>query len=405
MGPRRGAARRALRLFTPVPRVDAAQRIEWASQHMPVVAAMASRLADARTVAGLRIGICLVLEPKTAVLALHLARAGAAVSLYGHPEETDAAVAAELRRRGIPVYSEPDGDDSAELVDAFLGQRLHLLIDDGSRLIRVLAARPDLCSDLIGAAEETTSGLRALRALPELGFPVVAVNDARSKLCFDNAHGTGQSCLFTVLDLLAPGDRAWPLAGRTVVVAGFGPVGEGLARHARALAARVLVADPDPVAELRARFAGYATGRLADLAGSADLILSASGYPHTITPGVLAAARPGVAVAVAGGVEDEVDWRAVLAEGGELRPVTARVDDLYLASGTHVRLLDRGRCINCTAGEGNPIEVMDLSFGVQLAALEHLATAAPAPGVRPLPPSADRTIARLALGTDEEDGR
>jgi adenosylhomocysteinase len=295
-------------------------------------------------------------------------------------------------------------DGSAEEEqDRFLAQRLHLLIDDGSRLIRRLVADPEAAAELVGAAEETTSGLRPLRDLAGgLPFPVVAVNDARTKLCFDNAHGTGQSCLLTILDLLDPDRRGWGLAGRTVAVAGFGPVGEGFARHVTALGGQVLVADPDPVAELRARFAGYRTGPLQRIAAEADLIVSASGYPHTIDLAVLGAARPGAAVAVAGGVEDEIDWRAAVDSGARLVPVSAHVEDLVLPDGTPVRLLDRGGCINCTAGEGNPIEIMDLSFAVQLAGLEHLLTAGLSPGVHPVPPSADQLIAGLALNQSRE---
>jgi adenosylhomocysteinase len=280
--------------------------------------------------------------------------------------------------------------------DRFLAQRLHLLIDDGSRLIRRLIDTPQAAVELIGAAEETTSGLRALRELGDLPFPVVAVNDARTKLCFDNAHGTGQSCLLTILELIDPDGAGW-LPGRTVVVAGFGPVGEGFSRHARALGAEVLVADPDPVAELRARFAGYRTGTLERLVAEADLIVSASGYPQTISLAVLQASRPGAAVAVAGGVADEVDWRLAVEAGAAFAPVSPWVEDLVLASGDSVRLLDRGGCINCTAGEGNPIEIMDLSFGVQLVAVELLLTAHLSPGLHPVPVAADEQIARLAL--------
>jgi adenosylhomocysteinase len=390
--------------FVGASRTTASERIDAAARQMPVVRSTASRLARSGVLAGRRVGICLVLEPKTAVLALELARAGAAVSVYGHPEETDAAVAAALAARGIAVFADPDPGREAELADQFLAQQLHLLVDDGSRLIRRLASRPEWATQLIGAAEETTSGLLALREGEELPFPVVAVNDAGSKLFFDNAHGTGQSCLFTILDLLA-GDDPWPLAGRTVVVAGFGPVGEGFARHAHALGADVLVADPDPVAELRARFAGYRTGGLPELVALADLVVSASGRPHTITPRVLAACAPGAVVAVAGGVPDEVDWAAVVAAGGTLRPVRDHVEDLVLADGTTVRLLDRGGCINCTAGEGNPIEIMDLSFGVQLEALETLVDGRLPAGIHPLPRARDRAVAALALATWTGEGR
>ncbi len=383
--------------YLPEPRNGAAERIAWARQHMPVVETLGQRLAASGLLAGRRVGICLVLEPKTAVLARVLAEAGAEVSLYAHPEETDEEVAAELRAGGIPVFGGVAGDAEADEQDRFLGQRLQVLLDDGSRLIRRLIATPDAASALIGAAEETTSGLRPLQQLAGIPFPVVDVNDARTKLLFDNAHGTGQSCLFTILDLLDPDSLGWMLPGRTVVVAGFGPVGEGFARHVRALGGEVLVADPDPVAELRARFAGYRTGPLEQLVCDADLIVSASGYPHTISVAALEAARPGSAVAVAGGVEDEVDWQAAIDAGGTLVPVSGHVDDLVLASGRSVRLLDRGGCINCTAGEGNPIEIMDLSFAVQLAAVEMLLTGHLSPGLHPVPAAADELIARLAL--------
>ena len=379
------------------PRDGAAERIAWARRHMPVLEALGQRLAGSGLLAGRRVGICLVLEPKTAVLARMLAEAGAEVSLYAHPEETDAAVAAELRDGGIPVFGGLDTESEDAEQDRFLAQRPHVLIDDGSRLIRRLIATPGAASALVGAAEETTSGLRPLRELAELPFPVIAVNDARTKSLFDNAHGTGQSCLLTILDLLDPDHAGWGLPGRTVAVAGFGPVGEGFARNVRALGGKVLVADPDPVAELRARFTGYRTGPLEDLVAEADLIVSASGYPHTITPAVLAAARSGAAVAVAGGVEDEVDWRIALDAGGTFEPVREHVEDLRLASGNAIRLLDRGGCINCTAGEGNPIEIMDLSFAVQLTAVELLLTGHLSPGLHPIPAGADELIARLAL--------
>lgn len=372
---------------------SAARRIDWAARHMPVVAGAIERLGR---LAGTRIGVSLVLEPKTAVLALALAGAGAEVSVLGHAEETDQEVAADLRRRGVTVFADPDPAREAEQAEAFLAQQLDLLLDDGSHLIRRLADRPGYRTRFAGAAEETTSGLRPLRGRV-LPFPVVAVNDARSKTYFDNAHGTGQSVLFTALDLLAGHDRPWPLAGRTVAVAGFGPVGEGFARHARALGARVVVADPDPVAELRARYLGHRTGPLVELAADAELIVSATGYPRTIGLPVLEAAREDAAIVVAGGVADEVDLGAAVAAGATWSPCSPRVERLTFPTGHAVMVLDRAGCLNCTAGEGNPIEIMDLSFGVQLAAVERLLTGTLDAGLHPIPPDADARVAALAL--------
>lgn len=374
-------------------RGSASERIDYAAARMPAVAAAGRRLADSGKLDGLRVGLSLVLEPKTAVLALTLQQAGAQVSVLGRWAETDQGVAAALAERGVRVFATDDPSRDDALADAFLGQRLHLLLDDGSRLIRALLERPDDAAELIGAAEETTSGLWGLegRSLP---FPVVAVNDAGSKLWFDNEHGTGQSCLFTIADLVAP-ETAW-LAGRRVALAGFGAVGEGFARHAAALGAAVRVAEIDPRAELRARFAGFGTGPLTALAADAELIVSATGRPDTIGVDVLEAAADGAVLAVAGGVDGEVDLAGALADGWRLVEVGPKVADLVRGE-RRLRLLDRGECINCTAGEGNPIEIMDLSLAVQAAAVEYLLAARREPGLVPLPLAADRAVARTAL--------
>lgn len=374
-------------------RGSAAERIDYAAARMPAVADAGRRLAASGKLGGLRVGLSLVLEPKTAVLALTLQRAGAQVSVLGRWAETDQAVAAALAERGVRVFAADDQSQDDALADAFLGQRLHLLLDDGSRLIRALLDRPEDAADLIGAAEETTSGLWGLqdRRLP---FPVVAVNDAGSKLWFDNAHGTGQSCLFTIADMVAP-EAAW-LAGRKVALAGFGAVGAGFARHAAALGAEVRVAEIDPRAELRARFAGFGTGPLIELAAEADLIVSATGRPDTIGVDVLEAAANGAVLAVAGGVDGEVDLAGALAAGWRLVEVGPKVADLVRGQ-RRLRLLDRGECINCTAGEGNPIEIMDLSLAVQAAAVEYLLQAHREPGLVALPLAADQGVARTAL--------
>lgn len=411
-------------------RETATERITWASAHMPVVAALSRQLADHHALAGIRIGMCLVLEPKTAVLALRLAAEGAEVSLYGHPEETDAQVAAELMARGITVFADAEAspEQATALMDAFLSQRLTLLIDDGSRVIRRAHHVPGALDELIGAAEETTSGLRNLAHEPGgPRIPVIAVNNARSKTWFDNAIGTGQSCVSTILDIIDPptdsaprpnetahrADAArtavaagvapggWSICGATVVIAGYGPVGRGVARHIRALGGRVTVVDTDPTCALRAATDGCTVStNLVNAASTSDLIISATGYPATITPEVLRAAKPGSYVAVAGGVDDEVQWRdAIGRDGATLAPVGRALERLTYPDGHSVHILDRGGCINCTAGEGNPIEIMDLSFGVQLTALDTLLTHGRDlnPGIHPIPQLADQRVSEIGL--------
>ncbi|WP_407358988.1 adenosylhomocysteinase [Microbacterium sp. LTA6] len=380
------------------PRDTAAARVDAAGAHMPVSTDLARRLRDAGTVRGVRIGIAMVLEPKTAQLALLLRDAGATVAVYAHPDEIDVSVADVLRARGIPVDGDPEISGAVERAAAvsFLRRGFDLLLDDGSHLIR-LAHEEGLASSLRGAAEETTSGLTPLRLMEREGvldIAVIAVNDAPMKTSFDNRYGTGQSCVFAIadaLDAVGIGIRDQP-----AVVIGYGPVGEGVAAHLSALGARVRVTETDPVRALRAAHDGYDIGRLKDLAPGA-LVVSATGVPHTIGAAALRAAR---IVAVAGGVPHEVDvdlssLRPYVTEGGATSPFLER-------AGEGAVLIARGGCVNLAAAEGNPIEIMDLSFAVQLAAVEQLLTSALPPGVHSFPAAADTAIAVAALAVRGE---
>ncbi|MBS1907569.1 MAG: adenosylhomocysteinase [Actinobacteria bacterium] len=393
-----GSAPEILLDGAPLPRrATADERIDFAGQHMPVSRGVAEALESAGTVRGVRIGIAMVLEPKTAQLALLLRDAGAVVAVYAHPDEIDPEVAAALRVRGIPVDGDPSLSGVAErdAAIAFLRRGHDLLLDDGSHLIR-LAHEEGLLTGLRGAAEETTSGLTPLRRMVAEGalrIPVVAVNDAPMKTAFDNRYGTGQSCVFAIADVLDAAGIG--VRDQPVVVIGYGPVGEGVAAHLRALGAQVSVTETDPVRALRAAHDGYGTGRLKALAPGA-LVISATGAPHTIDPETLRAAR---IVAVAGGVPGEVD-----VDVAELLPVEfahAALPHLERA-GDGALLIARGGCVNLAAAEGNPIEIMDLSFAVQLsAAAQLLVTALPA-GVHPFPTEADDAVARAALAARGE---
>jgi adenosylhomocysteinase len=388
------------------PAADA--RLRWARRSMPVSRAVAAELRDGGLLRGTRIGVAMVLEPKTAVLSLLLREAGAEVVVYAHADETDDAVADALRRAGLPVFADSTATlaEQKALALAMLDTRPHILLDDGAHLIRLAhQERQDLLPTMLGAAEETTSGLRPLRVMAArggLGIPVVAVNDARTKTFFDNRYGTGQSTVFAVLDLVdgltSGGHLAQP--GGSAVVAGFGHVGEGVALVLRALGFTVTVAETDPVRALQALFAGYAVAPLVDAVREADLVMSATGVSDTISVDVLRACAPDAVVAVAGGVDQEVALAAALAAGVTMRTVGRKAERLSFpgaASGPVV--LDRGGCINITAAEGNPVEIMDLSFAAQLGAvrmlLEHGDELERA--VVPIDPAVDEATARAAL--------
>ncbi|PZE81720.1 adenosylhomocysteinase [Curtobacterium sp. MCBD17_032] len=382
-------------------------RIRWARRSMPMSRAVADELRRGGLLRGTRVGVSLFLEPKTAVLSLLLQDAGAEVVGYAHADETDDAVAAVLRRVGVPVHASSTATvaEQRALALAMLDTRPHVLVDDGSHVIRLVhQERPDLLPTMLGAAEETTSGLRPLRVMAargQLGIPVVAVNDARTKTFFDNRYGTGQSAVFATLDLvdaLDPGVRP-DLTGGSAVVAGFGHVGEGVALVLRALGFRVTVADTDPVRALQAVFAGYAVAPLVEAVRTADLVLSATGVPDTISLTVLRACAPGAVLSVAGGVDQEIAVEGADAAGAERATVGRRVERLTLPDGPAVLLLDGGGCINITAAEGNPIEVMDLSFAAQLGAVRMLVERGDEldRAVVPIDPEVDEATARVAL--------
>ncbi|QPZ39235.1 adenosylhomocysteinase [Paramicrobacterium chengjingii] len=383
-------------------------RIDWAAGAMPVTRALASRLAGSGAVRGVRIGIVLVLEPKTAVLAIELARAGADVRVFAPANEVDPEAAAALRARGIVVLGSPDAtaDEDDEQAQDLVRWHPQLLIDDGAHLIRLVHEHPEALTHLRGAAEETTSGVRPLRDMDHAGklaVPVIAVNDARVKTLFDNRYGTGQTCVFAIVDLLNEArtegvSECDPLTA-TWLVLGYGPVGEGVCRHARALGAPVIVTEIDPVRALAAEVDGFEVLPAAEGVRRANIVVSASGVRGTIDEQLLSTAARQTVFAVAGGTDGELD--APHALWNDHGP---QISDLVL--GDHrVLVLAHGHGVNYTAAGGNPIEIMDLSFAAQLAAVEQLVAAgaltdsrALAPGLHELAPKREDEIALRALG-------
>lgn len=388
------------------PAADA--RLRWARRSMPVARSVAAELRDGGLLRGTRIGVAMFLEPKTAVLSLLLRDAGAEVVVYAHADETDDAVADALRSAGLTVFASSTATlpEQKQLALAMLDTAPHILLDDGSHVIRLAhQERPDLLPTMLGAAEETTSGLRPLRVLAargELGIPVIAVNDARTKTFFDNRYGTGQSTVFAVLDLvdgLASGTHR-VIPGGAAAVAGFGHVGEGVALVLTALGFRVTVAETDPVRALQARFAGYAVAPLVEAVRDADLVMSATGVQDTIDLEVLRACADGAVLAVAGGVDQEIAVDDALAAGARRQDVGPKAERfVFPGSDGGPIVLDDGGCINITAAEGNPVEIMDLSFAVQLGAVRMLLERGDEleRAVVPIDPAVDDVTARTAL--------
>lgn len=379
---------------------EGAERIAWAGRSMPVLNTIAGRLAATGRLSGKRIGIALVLEPKTANLALALRRAGAWISVYCAGNSTEARVVHALRAQGIEVFAEAGAaaERDLELARQFLATKPDILIDDGASLIR-LAHRefPELVAQMLGAAEETTSGIRPLRAMHDEGalrIPVIAVNDSRMKYLFDNVYGTGQSCVMAFLDM-----TNLQLAGREVLVIGYGWVGQGVAAHASALGARVTVAELDPVKALQAIHDGFAVTSVALAAPRMEVVFASTGIAGVVTQAHLHKLPDGAFLCTAGGGDFELPMD-YLRSLGTAQDVRQGVTEYTLPEGTRLRVMVDGHCINCSGGEGNPIEVMDLSLSLQAIAVEELAGDArrKPPGLYPISEAAERDVALIRLG-------
>ncbi len=368
--------------------------IDFAAGFMPALAAAREVARSTGALQGRRVGIALTLEPKTACLAEALAACGAEVAVLGSAHSTKGEVASALRESGLAVFAEPGAspDRVSELRDSFIDTGIEYLADDGAGVVRrIHTDRRDALENLRGVAEETTSGVRPLRVMEAEGaleVPCVAVNDARSKVLFDNVYGTGQSAVMAVLDV-----TNMQISGTSVVVAGYGKVGHGIASVAAALGARVTVAEIDPVAALVAHHDGHDVAPLAEAVTGADFVFTASGIGHTVTAEHVAAMPEGAVVAVGGAGPPELDL-AGLEPGDEVRPGVRAYSS---PAGRTVYVIADGYCANTSAGEGNPIEVMDLSLALQLRALDYLASTELKPGVHLLPVEIDDAVALSQL--------
>jgi adenosylhomocysteinase len=381
------------------------ERIEWARRHMPVLAAAARGIAARGRLRGLRVGMCLHLEAKTACLALALQEAGARVAITGsNPLSTQDPVAAALAAEGVTVFAwhGATAEEYREFLRSVLDFRPDLLLDDGADLIALYHAEGR--QGVRGATEETTTGVHRLRAMEREGvlrLPVVAVNDARMKYLFDNRHGTGQSAWDGVM-------RATNLlvAGKSVAVIGYGWCGRGIARRAQGLGARVTVCEVDPVAANEAILDGCRVAPALEAAGECDIFITATGCRGVLGREHFLRMKDGAILANAGHFDVEVDVAALARLAAERRRVREHVEEFRLPDGRRLYLLAEGRLVNLAAGDGHPVEIMDISFALQALSLEYAADPAawggaaaggPAPRVVPVPAAVDQEVARLRL--------
>jgi adenosylhomocysteinase len=378
-------------------------RIEWAERSMPVLALLRERFAAEQPFAGLAVAACLNVTAETAILVRALRAGGASVSLAAsNPLSTQDDVAAALAmRHGIAVFARAgvDRETYYRHIEQALTGAPDLVVDDGCDLVNTLhTQRPDLLPGVRGGCESTTTGvirLRRMAAEGALKFPVVAANDTATRRLVDSTFGTGQSVLDGIL-------RATNtlLAGKTVVVAGFGASGRGVADRARGLGAEVVVTEIDPVRALDAVLRGFRVLPMAQAARCGHLFITVTGSIEVIGAEHLAVMRDGAILANAGHFDVEIDLRALtelaVAVQRDLRP---HVDSFELPDGRRLLLLAEGRVVNLVAAEGHPAQAMDLSFGVQALALAWLAGCADQlpPDVHEVPEPIDAEAARLEL--------
>ncbi|RAY14277.1 adenosylhomocysteinase [Actinomadura craniellae] len=381
------------------------KRIEWADRAMPVLRQIRERFAADRPLAGLKIAACMHVTTETAGLIRTLQAGGASVALAAsNPLSTQDDTAAALAHEyGAAVYARAGTD--RELYYRHIHQVLEtgpdLVLDDGCDLINTLHTdRPDLLGTVKGGCEETTTGVIRLHQMVREGalwFPVVAVNDTATKRMFDNRYGTGQSTLDGIV-------RATNtlLAGRTVVIAGFGYCGRGLAERAAGLGARVVVTEIDPVKALDAALQGYRVLPMAGAAPHGDVFITATGNRDVIRPEHFAEMKDGAILANSGHFDVEIDVAGLAEAAVEVRRgVRPHADEYVLPDGRGIVLLAEGRLVNLVAAEGHPPAVMDMSFADQALTCAWLATAYPnlTPGVYEVPAAIDTEVARLKLAS------
>jgi adenosylhomocysteinase len=376
------------------------RRIEWARQHMPVLhRLLEERLSDG-ALAGRKVAVVVHLEAKTACLVLALQEAGAQVVAAGsNPLSTQDAVCAALVERGVEVHAR-HGVSQAEFTADLLAVAEtgpELVIDDGLELTRRTAEhRPDLYERLQGVSEETTTGvarLRALEAEGRLPFAAIGAHAAKCKHMFDNPYGTGQTTLTALLALtnvLA--------SGREFCIVGYGWVGKGLARAADGLGGRVTVVELDPVRALTAHMDGYRVASLANALPDADVVLTATGLIEAIGADAFPYLKDGALLANAGHHDREIDVPALAAEADEVIDARPKVKT-YVLGNRRVHVLVDGALVNIAGGDGNPIEIMDLSFSVQALSAHLLASGGVPVGLNRFPDELDDLIARTKLAT------
>ncbi len=379
-------------------------RIEWAEGNMPVLRLIRERFKEEKPLKMTKLSCCLHVTTETANLIITLKSGGADIALCAsNPLSTQDDVAASLvENYGIPVFA-INGENREtyyQHIDAVLEINPQITMDDGADLVSTIhSRREDLISQIIGGTEETTTGVIRMKSLERAGqlkYPLIAVNDSKTKHFFDNRYGTGQS---TVDGILRATNTL--LAGSTFVVCGYGWCGRGLAQKASGMGAKVIVTEVDPLRAIEATMDGFWVMTLKKAAAIGDIFVTLTGDINVISKEHFLKMKDGAIVANSGHFNVEIDLKALKAISQGKRVVRDFVEEYRLENGRRINLLGQGRLINLVAAEGHPALVMDMSFANQALAVEYLKKEGEGldPKVYKVPAQIDNKIAELKLSS------
>jgi len=377
-------------------------RIEWAAQSMPVLNRICQRFAKQKPLASVKLAACLHVTTETAALMQTLAAGGASVALCAsNPLSTQDDVAASLVKHDrIPVFAIKGENHKTYYshINAVLDTRPHFTMDDGADLVSTLhSERQALADNVRGGTEETTTGIIRLRSMAADGvlkYPIIAVNDARTKHFFDNRYGTGQS---TIDGFIRATNRL--VAGTRFVVCGYGWCGRGIAMRARGMGATVIVTEIDPLPALEAVMDGFTVMPIGEAAAIGDFFCTVTGNINVVRKEHFRRMKDGAIVANSGHFNVELDLPGLVSLAKSRRQIRPFVEEFTLKNGRRVSVLGEGRLINLAAAEGHPSSVMDMSFANQALSIEYMATLKKplAKDVYPVPEAIDQQIAREKL--------
>ncbi|HEY3360641.1 MAG TPA: adenosylhomocysteinase [Methanosarcina sp.] len=374
-------------------------KMDWARSHMPVLAIVREKFEEEKPLKGMKVGMALHVEAKTAVLVETLAAGGAEVSITGcNPLSTQDDVALALgTRKNISCFARygVGSQEYYDAIDRVLDFKPDITIDDRADLIfKLHKERTDLLPNILGGCEETTTGVHRLHAMEKEGalkMPVIAVNDAMTKYLFDNRYGTGQSAwdgINRTTNLL--------VAGKNVVVAGYGWCGRGVAMRASGLGANVIVTEVDPIRALEAKMDGYRVMKMADAAKLGELFVTTTGNRDILTAEDFKSMPDGAILANSGHFNVEIDMEALASLAKSIRTVRNNIKEYDLGD-RRINVIAEGRLVNLAAGDGHPAEVMDMSFANQALCVRYIAENKLPNGVHKVPLELDTFVARMKL--------